>query len=89
MVNIPGDILIVDHACESMHKADKTEALLMEFALKHLTSHLPRINRNNTVPSKLNILLALNTLAYTYIWLIWEHNSLLLICKSFKANGKC
>ena len=33
MVNIPSGIFIVDHACETMHKADKTGSLLWKFAI--------------------------------------------------------
>ena len=33
MVNIPSGIFIVGHECKTMHKADKTGALLRNFAI--------------------------------------------------------
>ena len=41
-VNIPSGIFIVDNACETMQKAEKTEAVLRKFAIRaNATACLP------------------------------------------------
>ena len=45
-------VKIKSHPGKTMHKADKTGALLWEFAFKLKSSHLPRISRTKQVPSK-------------------------------------
>ena len=46
-------------------------------------------NKDASFGNANNAYLIIFSALYTYIWLIWENESLLLRCKAFLENGKC